>query len=322
MGIEIVFAYCMDIIIGDPEWMPHPVVWIGRAIEKTELFLRRHVHIERLAGIILLIFITGSAYLVTYLIVLIAKNINNILGAMISAIIIFTSLSIKTLAKEANGVMMALEKKELGCARKLLSRIVGRDTDNLNESEVIRASVETVAENTVDGVISPLFYAFIGGPPLAIAYKAVNTLDSMVGYKNDRYRNFGWASARFDDLVNFIPARLARFMISIAAIPCALKFRDSLVISFRNGHRHPSPNSGIPEAAYAGALGVRLGGMSSYNAIVSQKPFLGEKKRELQVKDVRDSVRLMFVTSLVTLVFFYSVGISFSRFFSHFVPSE
>ena len=315
MGIEIFLAYCMDLVLGDPGWMPHPVVGIGKAIEKTEGFLRRYIPIERLAGIVLLIFVAGSAYILTYLIVFLAKNINETLGMAVSAIIIFTCLSIKTLAKEAMGVLKALEDRNLDLARRRVSRIVGRDTENLDESEVIRANVETVAENTVDGVISPLFYAFIGGAPLAIAYKAVNTLDSMVGYKNERYRNFGWASARFDDLVNFIPARLARFLIAISAVFCRFKFRDALAISFRDGHKHPSPNSGIPEAAYAGALGVRLGGVNSYQGVVSEKPFIGDKKRELTLKDIKNAVKLMFVTSLVTLVFFYSVGIAILRFF-------
>src|SRR3989338_6901526 len=152
MWIDIFLAYCMDLVIGDPGWMPHPVVGIGKVIEKTEGFLRRHIPIERLAGIVLLIFVTGSAYLLTYFIVFLTKNINETLGMAVSAIIIWTCLSIKTLAKEAMGVLKALETKNLDLARKRVSRIVGRDTENLDEGEVIRANVETVAENTVDGV--------------------------------------------------------------------------------------------------------------------------------------------------------------------------
>ena len=178
---------------------------------------------------------------------------------IIGAVVIYFAISVKSLADESKKVMTALKENDLIKARKALSLIVGRDTENLSEEQMVRACVETIAEGSVDGVLSPLFYAFVGGPTAAMAYKAVNTLDSMVGHKNEKYVRFGWASARLDDLANYIPARISAILIPIASFLCGYGFKDSLRIACRDGRKHESPNSGIPEAAMAGALGVQLG---------------------------------------------------------------
>ncbi|HHT9120762.1 MAG TPA: adenosylcobinamide-phosphate synthase CbiB, partial [Candidatus Hypogeohydataceae bacterium YC41] len=193
------------------------------------------------------------------------------------------------------------EAGELDTARRHLSGIVGRDTHKLEEGQIIRATVETVAENTVDGILAPLFYAFLGGPALAMAYKAVNTLDSMIGYKNDRYLHFGWASARLDDLANYVPARFASRLIPLASLLVGLRYKECYFFTIRDGRKHPSPNSGIPEAAFAGALGVQLGGPSTYGGILSEKPLLGEPVEPMTTQKISEAVKLAYITSFLGL---------------------
>lgn len=193
----------------------------------------------------------------------------------------------------------ALNAGDIETARIKLSYIVGRDTENLEPVEIWRALVETVAENTSDGIIAPLFWLAIGGPVAAMAFKAVSTLDSMVGYKNERYLQMGWASARMDDLVNFIPARLTALLIVVSAPLCGLSWRDSLRITLRDRHNHPSPNSAHPEAAAAGALRIRLGGTSSYGGSVSQKQFIGDPLSPIDRSSYSDMIRLMYASTVI-----------------------
>ncbi|MHC4140160.1 MAG: adenosylcobinamide-phosphate synthase CbiB, partial [Planctomycetota bacterium] len=207
LPVQIGIAFLLDIMIGDPRWFPHPVRMIGVCIEYTERVLRNLIPSDRVAGVFLAFIIVVGTYLVTYQILVFSYELRWSLGILVSIIIIFFSLSTRGLLQETGNVLNALKSGNLKKARRNLSRIVGRDTHNLNEQQVAAGCIETSAENIVDGIIAPLFYAFIGGPALAMAYKSINTLDSMVGYKNEKYLNFGRASAKLDDIANFIPAR-------------------------------------------------------------------------------------------------------------------
>ncbi len=270
-------------------------------ITKTEQFLRCLKIAERLAGVILAVFIVGGVFLISTGLINLARFIHPTLGTGLSIVLIFTTLSIKSLYQESMKVYWALQKGDILKARKDLAMIVGRDTENLDFVEIVRAGVETVAENTVDGVISPLFFAFLGGAPLALAYKAINTLDSMVGYRNEKYIRFGWASARLDDIANFIPARIAGILMPLAAFLCGERGFEALKIVLRDGQKHPSPNSGISEAAVAGALGVQLGGLNFYQGKPSPKPTLGDSTRSLTPEDIYRANRIMLVTSGLAL---------------------
>ena len=219
------------------------------------------------------------------------------LSGVAGFIIIYTALSIKDLGVESLAVFNALKKGDMDRARMFLSKIVGRDTANLDEREIIRATVETIAENIVDGIISPLFYAFLGGASLVMTYKAINTLDSMVGYKNKRYINFGWAAAKIDDITNFIPARLSIIFLVLASWISGYNPINTWNITMRDGRKNPSPNSGLPEAAVAGALGVRLGGLNYYNSIATEKPYIGNNINQLNKSHIKETVKIAYITS-------------------------
>src|SRR4030066_14393 len=258
--VGYITAYLLDIVIGDPKWFPHPVSYIGRGINLLEKILLKVASApiwKRGAGIITVVIVVSFTYLIAFFLVKAFYSINSLLGEIVSILIAYTTISVNDLAKEAKGVFTALKEDNIIDARKRLSSIVGRDTKDLDENGVIRAAVESVAENTSDGIIAPLFYLAIGGPALALAYKAVNTLDSMIGYKNERYKDFGWASARLDDLANYIPARITGILIAIASaiiFYSLFTIHYSLKMMLRDGKNHSSPNSGFPEAAIAGAI--------------------------------------------------------------------
>ncbi|MCX5710967.1 MAG: adenosylcobinamide-phosphate synthase CbiB [Candidatus Omnitrophica bacterium] len=226
-----------------------------------------------------------------------AQPVFFLLAAAISIIIIFTSLSVKDLGVESLLVFSALKEGNLNKARASLSKIVGRDTAKLDEKEIIRATVETVAEGIVDGIISPLFYAFLGGASLAMAYKAINTLDSMVGYKNKQYINFGWAAAKIDDIANYIPARLSVIFLLLTSWLSGYSPVKAWNIIIRDGRKNPSPNSGLPEAAIAGALGIRLGGLNYYDSTAVQKPHIGEGINALDKSHIKEAIKIAYITS-------------------------
>lgn len=302
--LALIGAYAADLLIGDPRWLPHPVVLIGRGIGGLEALLRRlgkGAPAERFAGAVLAVTVVGGTYLAAEALLAWAGSVSTPFRTILAVWLLSTALAGRGLAGAALAVHRPLTAGDLPAARRHLARIVGRDTGNLAESEVVRGTVETVAENTVDGVVSPLFYAVLGGAPLALAYKAVNTLDSMVGYRNDRYRHFGWASARLDDLANYLPARLTGLLMAAAARLLGLDAGGALRCVRRYAGRHPSPNSGIPEAAVAGALGVRLGGINHYGGEASFRPHLGEERRPLSPEHILQAVRLMRLTSLLAL---------------------
>jgi adenosylcobinamide-phosphate synthase len=290
----VLAAVLLDLLLGDPRWLPHPVVYIGRLVTSLEKMLRQRIPNERAGGVLLLVITVGVASGLALAILKCASAVSPYAGFAGAVYLAYTCLAARSLQSESRLVADALARGDSGEARRNLSCIVGRDTANLDEPEIWRATVETVAENTCDGVIAPLFCLMLGGPVLALAYKAVNTLDSMAGYKNAKYLEFGWASARFDDLANWLPARLTGILMVMAAPLVNLSMVGAWWTMVRDGRNHASPNSGIPEAAAAGALGVQLGGLSHYFGKPVAKPTIGDALRPLSLDSYRGAVRLMY----------------------------
>lgn len=305
IGISILLAFLLDIILGDPRRPTHPVVLIGRFISFLENCLRTVFKTSKglkAAGIILWVIVVFTVYFATFFIIKTASNFNWFLGQIINIWLLYTAFALKNLSEEAFKIFEELKKNNIESARKRLSFIVGRDTVNLDSREICRAVVETVAENTMDGIISPLFYAFIGGAPLTLAYKAINTLDSMVGYKNERYKDLGWFSAKMDDIANFIPARIGGLLMLLASSFMRLNTRGGLKTLISDAKKHESPNSGIPEAITAGVLGIRLGGYNSYGGVMSFREYMGENFREIVLEDIKTTVKLSILTSILGLI--------------------
>lgn len=305
IGFYVLLAFLLDLLVGDPAWIPHPVVVIGKAIEKLERLLRRVSQSPsalKITGILTAITIVGASWGLTFLLVRWIFSINYWAGAVLSIWLISTTIAARGLSEAAGEIYILLQNGSLAEARRKVGMIVGRDTDQMEPGDVIRASVETVAENIVDGVVAPLFYAFIGGAPLAMAYRAVNTLDSMLGYKNERYIDFGMASARLDDIANYIPARLTGLFLLAAAWILRMSSKGALQAVLRDAPGHPSPNSGIPEAAVAGALGVRLGGMNYYNGRGSFRAYMGKPLAPLEPGHIKQTVRLMYLSSSIAVL--------------------
>jgi len=373
----LVSAYIVDLIIGDPVQLPHPVRVIGSSIEKVERWLRvtmiepgfraQHtdsmappgegsiqkgavsaVSREKAAGVILVMLIVGMTFTLFYLVCRALFNAEALplfsyIAVLILVYLVSSTIATRELLCSANSVIGAIRTGHAEKAREELGMIVGRDTQSLDNRSVLKATVETLSENSSDGIIAPMFYFAIGGLPLAMTYKAINTLDSMVGYKNERYLNFGWASARLDDIANFVPARITGIIIVIAAFmisafvyivqqgstrfsirqnrskpDCAAQplhhverntsdFKrisgvDALRIMLRDGGKHASPNSGIPEAAMAGALGVKLGGPSTYGGVVSEKPFIGDERRNAEAFYLYASEMALKITKVTSIL--------------------
>jgi adenosylcobinamide-phosphate synthase len=295
-------AYLFDWIAGDPEWLPHPVRAIGRGIEEGERILRRPGQTpaaEFAAGGVLTFGMVVVVYLSTAKTIAWMKERDRRLGFVAETLLAWTCLASRSLHDEASAVVNALEKHEIVLARQRLSRIVGRDTQTLNEQEISRALIETVAESCSDGVIAPLFYMAIGGVPLAMSYKAVNTLDSMIGHADDRYFYFGKIAARLDDVANFLPSRLTALGIAAAALIEDASPVSALETWRRDGAKHKSPNAGQPESAIAGALQVRLGGENHYAGELLASPLIGEEFARPRVQKAKQSIRMVAVVSVV-----------------------
>lgn len=298
-------AYLVDRVVGDPRSIPHPVIGIGWCISRLERGIRIFAHTDRmlkLAGLLFPIVIVGGSYLAVWLLHLVTERIHPWLSVVLEIWLISTTLATKGLGDAGLQIYQHLIDKQIGKARYALSMVVGRDTDRLDEPEICRGAVETVAENIVDAIVSPLFYAAIGGAPLAMAYRAVNTLDSMVGYKNEKYLHLGWASARLDDGANYLPARLTAFLLVMASYLTRTDYRRAWKTIRRDARKHPSPNSGFPEAGVAGALGIQLGGLNYYKGIASRRAQMGEPLRPLQSTDIIQTIQLMRTTSLLALL--------------------
>lgn len=304
--LSIYIGYIIDLIIGDPYSFPHPVRFIGKLIKITEDRIRKVAKNDKalkIGGFTLWFITVGVTYFVTYLIVKLSSLIPG--GFLIAnSFLIYTTLATKCLKDEAVKIYEVLKTKDIEKARVQVSYIVGRDTTHLDEGEIIRATVETVAENTVDGIIAPMFYAFIGGAPLAMAYKAINTLDSTVGYKNDKYKDLGFASAKIDDIANFIPARISSILMAIGSFILKYNYKDALKISIRDRKNHKSPNCAYPEGSVAGALGIQLGGTNIYFGKAVYKPTIGDKHREIEVDDIVKTNKIMYATSITSIVVF------------------
>ncbi|OPY90475.1 MAG: cobalamin biosynthesis protein [Syntrophaceae bacterium PtaU1.Bin231] len=301
---QIIAAFTLDLAAGDPRWMPHPVRFIGRFAAMLEGVSRRYIAAPRLAGIATALTVIAATAVITWGVVRAAGMFHPLAGDIVAVLVIYTALAGRDLADHSGNVCRALESGDLAGARQRVSWMVGRDTGPLDETGIVRAAVESVAENTVDGVIAPLFYAMVGGPVGAMIYKSVNTLDSTFGYRNERYLEFGWASARSDDLLNFIPARMAVLFIAAAAFFLRLRAGQVLLIALRDGRKHPSPNSAWAEAAMAGALGVRLGGPLQRKGKQEDMPFLGEPLTELKTEHIRQANALMFAATGVAVLIF------------------
>ena len=298
----IAVAFLLDWIWGDPTFIPHIVVFIGKSISAAEKLLRKLFHKnpsgEKAAGLWLALgipmFWGGFILLIDTGFIL----LHPIAALLFEVFICWQCIAARSLQKAAQKVKLGLEKN-IDEGRKAVSEIVGRDTDKLDEAGVIRAAVETVAENTCDGVVAPLFYMMIGGAPLAVAYKAVNTLDSMVGYKNEKYRWFGRASAKFDDIANFIPARISAFLLMASAYLCGFDAEASFNVFKRDRFKHASPNSAQSESACAGALGIQLGGGSYYFGKWVKKPYIGDATRKIEAEDISKASQMMMTTAII-----------------------
>ncbi|MBN1630141.1 MAG: cobalamin biosynthesis protein CobD [Thermoleophilia bacterium] len=296
---HIACALLLDAVLGDPRWLPHPAKLTGRLAQGLEVIARRRIKDERLAGAVTAGLVVAAATLATAIVTGASACLSPRAKDATSILVLWTAFAARDLADHALDVHGALQDADLVTARTLVGRMVGRDVSVLDEAGVVRAVVESVGENTVDGVTSPLFYAYLGGPMAAAAYKAVNTLDSTFGYRNERYVRFGWASARSDDWANWVPARLTPVAGSVAAWITGLHPVGLLRACLRDGGKHASPNSGIAEAAMAGALGVQLGGPLMRGGVLSDYPTLGDPLEPLAARHISRAVRFMAVTTVV-----------------------
>lgn len=304
--LSIYTGYALDLIIGDPYSFPHPVRYIGKLISIVEKQIRKITSSDKglkIAGFFLWFIVVGATFGITTLVLQLFK-FNKLAYFIVNTILIYTTLATKCLKDESVKIYKVLKTGDLEKSRIQLSYIVGRDTTNLNEKEIVRATVETVAENTVDGIIAPLFYGFIGGAPLAMAYKAVNTLDSTVGYKNDKYYYLGFASAKIDDIANYIPARLGVILLSLGSLFAGFNFKDALKIGIRDRKNHKSPNCAFSEGAVAGALGIQLGGTNVYFGKEVYKPTIGDKTREIEIEDIVRTNKIMYSSSIISIIIF------------------
>ncbi len=305
--VVLLGALALDLLLGDPATPWHPVAVFGRAAGWCGQILRRRCRTPRqqkAAGLLLVLVGTGSVFGVAFLLLQGAEMLGRPFFLVAASLLLWTAVSIKSLRRAACEVLVPLARGDLPEARARLSLIVSRETGHLDAREIVRATVETVAENISDGIIAPLFYFLLGGAPLAWAYRAVNTLDAMFGYKEEPYLHFGWAAARCDDLWNYLPARLTAFLILAAAFLCRWDWRGGLAAVLRDAAKHPSPNSGYPEAAVAGVLGVQLGGYNYYHGKRTFRPYLGEARRELEPSQITAALRVMEATVALGVALF------------------
>jgi adenosylcobinamide-phosphate synthase len=303
-------AYVLDVILGDPPRWPHPIRWIGRWIQWCEsLFYDAGGSpvYQRLAGFVFWLMVVAGVASTTLACVKLAWFLHPMAGTVLGVWIAYAALATRSLHTESRAVVQALATGDLPLARKRLSWIVSRDTSQLDEREILRAVMETVSENISDGIVAPLLFLALGGPVGAMAYKAVSTMDSMVGYLNERYRHFGWFAARADDVLNWLPSRLTALLMVAGAAGLGQDWRSAFQVALRDGRRTKSPNAGYPEAAAAGALNVQLGGASVYFGQMVVKPTLGDDVKPLSPEVYVSMIRLMYATSF--LAFLLAAGL-------------
>jgi adenosylcobinamide-phosphate synthase len=303
-------AFLLDLAIGDPRWFPHPVVLMGKFISSGERFLwsgkaSRDFVSGMVLSLILIALVVGTTWALVYALTLLPPLIAFVLTAGLAS----TTLATRGLLDAVTKIETPLRSGNLVKARENLAQIVGRDTAALNQDKVLRASLESLAENTSDGIVAPLFYLFLGGIPLAMAYKTVNTLDSMIGYRTERYLYFGKFAARLDDAANFVPARLTSLLMVIATLLVRLNAGLAIRVLRRDHGNHLSPNAGYPEAALAGALGIRLGGPSVYFGKEVWKPYLGDDLTPVNIEMLKEARSLCLVTAILSLVTFLLISV-------------
>ena len=307
LELQVMIAFGLDLLLGDPRWLPHPVKFIGHFAAALESPLRHAIPNARAAGIFAVLAVLLVTGLTTFFMIAGATHLHPVAGEIASIVLLYTCFAGRDLAAHSGRVYQALANEDLPEARRSVAMMVGRDTAQLDEPEIVRGAVESVAENMVDGVTAPLFFAVLGGPVGAMLYKAVNTLDSTFGYKNERYLQFGWASARLDDAINYIPARLTARLVAATAPWLGLRALGAWRIFKRDGRKHPSPNSGLTEAAVAGALGVQLGGLNYYFGEASERQRMGDPEQPLGRVQILQANRLMLLTSAFALLVFAGV---------------
>ena len=304
--VALVMGYILDLIFGDPYWMPHPVRFIGNLISILEKVIRRFMpktkRGEYIGGIILTVMVVSISMVIPLVIILMAKSINTYLALTVETFMCYQILATKSLKVESMKVYDELAKNDLPSARKAVSMIVGRDTKDLTFSGVAKAAVETVAENTSDGIIAPMIFIAIGGAPMGFFYKAINTLDSMVGYKNERYINFGRFAAKLDDVVNYLPARISAYQMILSSFFLRYDYKNAFKIYKRDRYNHASPNSAQTESVCAGALDIQLAGNAYYFGKLYEKPTIGDHIREINYDDIKKANRLLYCTSFISIV--------------------
>lgn len=304
--VALVMGYILDLIFGDPYWMPHPVRFIGNLISILEKVIRRFMpktkRGEYIGGIILTVMVVSISMVIPLVIILMAKSINTYLALTVETFMCYQILATKSLKVESMKVYDELAKNDLPSARKAVSMIVGRDTKDLTFSGVAKAAVETVAENTSDGIIAPMIFIAIGGAPMGFFYKAINTMDSMVGYKNEKYMNFGRFAAKLDDVVNYLPARISAYQMILSSFFLRYDYKNAFKIYKRDRYNHASPNSAQTESVCAGALDIQLAGNAYYFGKLYEKPTIGDNIREINYDDIKKANRLLYCTSFISIV--------------------
>lgn len=312
-AFAVVLGFLLDCVLGDPYVMPHPICYIGKLIgildKKLRTMCKKDKRKERIAGFFLVVLVIGISLLVTGILLFVAYQIHFVVGFILETFWCYQLLAGRCLQVESKKVMEAVEHKTIEDARYAVSMIVGRDTQELDKNGVIKATVETVAENTTDGVIAPLLFMMLGGALGGFFYKAVNTMDSMVGYKNDKYQYFGTVAARLDDVCNFIPARITAIFMIITAYFTKLDGKNAYRIWKRDKRKHKSPNSAQTESVCAGALNIQLAGDAWYFGTLHKKPFIGDSIRDISAQDIKLSWTLMYGASIimVSIIFIYGL---------------
>ena len=304
----LIVGYGLDLLLGDPSFLYHPIRVIGNLIALLEKWLRKVFPKtpkgELAGGVCLVILVCLAGYGVPALLLFAAFKIHPVIGLLLEVLWCWQIPATKCLKDESMKVYQKLKENDLPGARYAVSMIVGRDTENLSETGVTKAAVETIAENTSDGVIAPLLFLAIGGPAVGFLYKSINTMDSMVGYKNDKYYYLGFASAKIDDIANYIPARLGVVLLSLGSLFVGFNFKNALKIGIRDRKNHKSPNCAFPEGAVSGALGIQLGGTNVYFGKEVYKPTIGDKTREIEIEDIVRTNKIMYSSSIISMIIF------------------
>jgi len=299
--IILATALILDFILGDPQIGFHPIIAVGKLIKYLERRLLKDNHTEvrkKMSGLILVLIISILVLALSYLAIFYSFKINMFFGNAISAVILYFMFCNGSMISHARKIMAAINNKDLEKSRIEVGKIVGRDTRSLSFTGLIRATLESLAENTSDGLIGPLFFYLLGGVPAAFLYKAVNTLDSTVGYRNQKYKDFGFFSAKFDDILNYLPARITALISGFLSFSAGGRMTDTFRTIKKYSSRHASPNSGFPESAFAGALGLRFGGINYYFGHPKKTPYIGEKKKDFDADDIKRGLRLSICSSL------------------------